>query len=142
MDPALIWILVGLLALGAELALPGVYLVWVGLAALVTGLMILAWDPGFAAEVGLFLLLLGTGVLASLRFKKQVEGKAHRINAPEAGLVGRHATLIAGDPTGLRVRIGDSDWSARLPRDATLPAPGAALVVEAVDGTTLVVRPM
>jgi membrane protein implicated in regulation of membrane protease activity len=40
------------------------------------------------------------------------------------------------------VRIGDSDWSARLPRDATLPAPGAALVVEAVDGTTLVVRPM
>ena len=73
---------------------------------------------------------------------KQVEGKAHRINAPEAGLVGRHATLIAGDPTGLRVRIGDSDWSARLPRDATLPAPGAALVVEAVDGTTLVVRPL
>jgi len=142
MDPGLIWILAGLLALAAELALPGVYLVWAGLAAVATGLTILTWDPGFAAEVALFLVLLAGGIAASLRFKKQVEGKAHRVNAPEAGLVGRGATLLATDASGLRVRVGDSDWPARLPRDATMPALGAALRVEAVDGTILVVRPL
>jgi membrane protein implicated in regulation of membrane protease activity len=140
-EPGLIWILAGLVGLGAELLLPGVWFLWAGIAAIGTGLVVLLRDPGFAAEVAIFLLLLAGGVLLSLRFKRRAEGTAHRVNAPEAGLVGRHATVIQSDQHALRVRLGDSDWAARLPRDAAAPAVGESVRVEGVDGTLLIVRP-
>jgi hypothetical protein len=138
-DPGLIWILAGLALLGAEMLLPGVYLLWIGLAAVGTGLLVLAAAPGFAVAVLAFLAFLTAGVLASLRFGRRAG--AHHVNAPEAGLAGRHATVIAADGAVLRVRLGDSDWPARLPRGVAPPAPGSAVRVEAVDGTVLIVRP-
>ncbi|WP_439548280.1 NfeD family protein [Falsiroseomonas sp.] len=140
MEPGLIWILAGLVGLGAELLLPGVWFLWAGLAAIGTGLVVLLHDPGFGLEVAVFLVLLGAGVLASIRMKKRVEGPAHRVNAPEAGLAGRLATVIQVEAGGLRVRLGDSDWAARLPRDAEA-AVGDSVRVEGVDGTVLIVRP-
>lgn len=141
MEPGLIWILAGLVGLGAELLLPGVWFLWAGIAAIGTGLVVLVHDPGFAFEVATFLVLLAGGVLASLRFKRRVEGTARRVNAPEAGLVGRHATVIQDDPNALRVRLGDSDWPARLPRDVAAMRTGDSVRVEGVDGTVLIVRP-
>ncbi|MBX6744755.1 MAG: NfeD family protein, partial [Acetobacteraceae bacterium] len=41
MEPGLIWILIGLLLLVAELALPGIMLFWTGLAALGNGIVLL-----------------------------------------------------------------------------------------------------
>jgi membrane protein implicated in regulation of membrane protease activity len=138
-DPGLIWILAGLSLLGAEMLLPGVYLLWIGLAAVGTGLVVLAAAPGFGVSVAVFLALLALGILASLRFGRR--GTARRVNTPEAGLAGRQAVVIAADGAGLRVRLGDSDWAARLPRGVAAPAPGSPVRVEAVDGTVLIVRP-
>jgi membrane protein implicated in regulation of membrane protease activity len=140
MEPGLIWILLGLAVLGAELLLPGVYLVWVGAAAVGTGLVLLLAAPGFGVAVAVFVALLGAGVGASLWLRPR-GGPAHRVNAPEAGLAGRHAVVLAVEPTGLRVRVGDSDWPARLPRGVAAPEAGATVRVEAVDGMVLVVRP-
>ncbi len=140
MDPGLIWILAGLGLLGAEVLLPGVFLVWIGVAALGTGLALLLVAPGFGAAVAIFLVLLALGIGASLYLRPR-RGPMHRVNAPEAGLAGRHGRVIAADATGLRVRIGDSDWPARLAGGAAMPEEGAAVRVEAVDGTILVVRP-
>jgi membrane protein implicated in regulation of membrane protease activity len=140
MDAGLIWLIVGLALLGAELAVPGVYLVWIGLAAAGTGLLLLGADPGFAGAVFTFLLLLAAGLFASVQLKRR-GGPAHRVNAPEAGLAGRRAVVVATGAPGLRVRLGDSDWAARLPRGAAVPETGATVRVEAVDGTVLVVRP-
>ncbi|WP_137176566.1 NfeD family protein [Roseomonas sp. AR75] len=140
MDPGLIWILVGLALLGAELLLPGVYLLWTGAAAIGTGLVLMAFAPGFAVSVALFLVLLAAGIVTSLRLRPR-GGPAHRVNAPEAGLAGRHATVVLAEEGGLRVRLGDSEWPARLPRGVALPAPGSVVRVEAVDGMLLVVRP-
>jgi membrane protein implicated in regulation of membrane protease activity len=39
------------------------------------------------------------------------------------------------------VRVGDSDWPARLPRDAGEIAVGTRVRVDGVDGNTLIVRP-
>ena len=39
------------------------------------------------------------------------------------------------------MRVGDSDWAARVPTDVPEPAAGARLRVEGVDGTVLIVRP-
>lgn len=140
MDAGLIWLLAGLALLGAELALPGVYLIWIGLAAIGTGVLLLGADPGFGGAVLTFLVLLAAGLFASFQLKRR-GGPAHRVNAPEAGLTGRQAVVVATDGPRLRVRLGDSDWSARLPRGVAAPAPGATVRVEAVDGTVLVVRP-
>lgn len=142
MEPGLIWILGGLLLLGAELALPGIFLLWVGLAAIGAGLFVLALAPGFGATTLVFLVLLGAGVLLALRLR--AARPAHRpVNTPESGLVGRSGMLLIDEGGfGLRVRVGDSDWPARLPRDLRVPEAGPVRVrVEGVDGTTLVVRP-
>lgn len=140
MDPGLIWILVGLALLGAELLLPGIYLLWTGLAAIGTGLALLVFAPGFAGAVAVFLVLLAAGIGISLKVRPR-GGPSHRVNAPEAGLAGRHAVVLETQGGGLRVRLGDSDWPARLPRGVAMPEPGSIVRVEAVDGTLLVVRP-
>ncbi len=140
MEPGLIWVLTGLALLGGELLLPGIYLVWVGAAAIGTGLLLLIAAPSFTLAVAVFLGLLAAGIGLSLKLRPR-GGPAHRVNAPEAGLAGRHATVVEAEGTTLRVRLGDSDWPARLPRGVAMPAPGTAVRVEAVDGNTLVVRP-
>jgi membrane protein implicated in regulation of membrane protease activity len=139
-DQGLIWILAGLGLLGAELVLPGIYLVWIGLAAIGTGILLLGADPGFGSAVFTFLALLAAGIFASFQIKRR-GGPALRVNAPEAGLAGRHGVVIAAEGSALRVRLGDSDWPARTPRGVAPPAPGTGVRVEAVDGTALVVRP-
>jgi membrane protein implicated in regulation of membrane protease activity len=139
-EPGLIWILAGLALLGAEMALPGVFLLWVGLAAVGTGLLLLVAAPGFGLTVLAFLWLLALGIFASLHLKRR-GGPAHRVNAPEAGLAGRQAVVLAADGPGLRVRLGDSEWQARLPRGVETPGAGTLVRVEGVDGTVLVVRP-
>ncbi len=140
MDPGLIWILGGLLLLGAELALPGIFLLWVGLAAIGTGLFVLLAAPLFWETALAFLLFLAVGIGAAVRLKRAPQ--AHPIiNTPDAGLVGRHGVLVAAEGPQPRVRVGDSDWPARLTRHAAAQ-PGEQVRVEAVDGTTLVVRPL
>ena len=144
MDPGLIWILVGLLLLVAELALPGIYLLWVGIAAIGTGLLLLATVPSFEMAIALFLSLLGGGIWVSLRARRG-RRPYPQVNTPGSGLVGRMGMLLpmgaASAGPGLRVRIGDSEWQARLPRDLKVPDIATKVRVEAVDGTTLIVRP-
>ncbi len=140
MEPGLIWVLGGLVLLGAELALPGVFLLWVGLAAIGAGLFILAVAPPFWAAVVVFLVLLAAGIAVALRLRGNHLPRP-RVNTPDAGLVGREGVLLTAEGPGLRVRLGDSDWPARLPRDVPALPAGTVVRVEGVDGTTLVVRP-
>lgn len=139
MDIWLIWILAGLLLLGAELALPGVFLLWAGLAAIGTGLAWWLVAPGFPSAVAIFVALMAAGVVIAL-MRRRAQGPAS-LNTPESGLVGREGWVLDATATGLRVRIGDSDWPARPAQGATA-ATGTAVRVEAVEGTVLVVRPL
>ncbi|TCZ57924.1 NfeD family protein [Roseicella aquatilis] len=140
MEPGLIWILLGLLLLAAELALPGVFLLWVGLAAIGTGILVLAVLPPFEGVAATFLVLLGLGIAAALHLRRA--RPSVQVNTPASGLVGRQGMLLPMDGPELRVRVGDSDWPARLPRDVRVPDAPLRVRVEGVDGTTLVVRPI
>lgn len=140
MDPALIWILVGLLLLGAEILLPGVFLLWIGVAAIGTGVMLFFAAPPFWVTVTVFIVTLAAGIAVALQLRRG-ERPRPRVNTPDAGLVGRSGVLIEPGLTGPRVRVGDSDWAARLPRDVADSPAGTHVRVEGVDGTTLVVRP-
>ncbi len=141
MGPGLIWILAGLALLGAELALPGVFLLWIGLAAIGTGLFAWAVTPAFLPSVLAFLALLTATLAIGITWQRR-RGTSSRINAPEEGLAGRVGTVIDASEAGLRVRLGDSDWAARPATGVAPPAPGTVVRVEGVAGTVLVVRPM
>lgn len=134
MEPWLIWVLAGLLLLGAELLLPGAFLLWAGMAAIGTGLVEWAAAPGFQGSVVVFAVLLACGVALALRHRRGLAPAV--LNTPESGLVGREGVVLSFAGPGLRVRVGDSDWPAR----GDDLAAGMAVRVEAVDGTVLRVR--
>ncbi|WP_439580758.1 NfeD family protein [Elioraea sp.] len=135
MDDGLIWILVGLVLLMAEIVVPGVFLLWIGLAALGTGLVTVAFAPGFATKVVVFLLLLAAGIATALALRRR-QRPTVRVNTPDAGLVGRVGTVTGRAAAGARVRVGDSDWAARIAGEAEV---GDTVRVDGVDGTVLVV---
>jgi membrane protein implicated in regulation of membrane protease activity len=140
MDPALIWLLAGLVLLGAEVLVPGVFLLWVGIAAIGTGLMLLVVTPPFWVVVATFIVLLAAGIGLALRLRR-AGGPRPQVNTPTSGLVGRVGVLAEPGASGPRVRVGDSDWAARFAGDATAVPAGTRVRVGGVDGTTLVVRP-
>ena len=135
--------MLGLLLLGAELLVPGVFLVWIGLAAITTGLISLwLWDAGFWSwEVqALTLALLSVAyVFLGRRFYTD-DGKRSDeplLNQRGATLVGRIATL--GEPVRDgrgRVKIDDSYWPVR---GDDMPA-GTRIRIVAVEGSTLSVE--
>jgi membrane protein implicated in regulation of membrane protease activity len=66
--------------------------------------------------------------------------RADSVNAPAQGTVGRPVLAQQFSDGRGRVRLGDSDWQARLAEAGADPVPGTPLTVVGVDGITLVVR--
>ncbi len=137
MSDWIIWLIAGLVLLGVEMLAPGVFMMWLGLAAIGTGLVVLGSDIGFELQV------VTCGVLAalSLAIGMRLRRPPTRLNTQQAGLAGRSAIALSFQGREGRVRVGDSDWAARVPTDVAEPAAGTRLRVEGVDGTVLIVRP-
>jgi len=131
------WMVAGLALLSAELLIPGVYLVWVGLAALVTGL--LAFILPIPAELASFALLsvaatyLGRGWYRN----RPVVSSDPLLNDRAARLIGEVVTVVEPIDSGRgRVAVGDGMWSAR-----GEPAPtGTQVRVIGYDGQLLIVE--
>jgi membrane protein implicated in regulation of membrane protease activity len=137
MSDWIIWLVAGLLLLMLEMLAPGVFMMWLGLAALGTGLVTLSGGIGFELQVVTFAVLAAISLTAGLRMRRHPT----RLNTQQAGLAGRVATALIFTGREGRVRVGDSDWAARVPTDVAQPEPGTRLRVEGVDGTVLIVRP-
>jgi hypothetical protein len=145
-DPRIIWPIAGLVLLAAELVLPGIYLLWIAVAAFAAGLLALA-VPGLPLAVQL-LAFAGTGaLLAFLAATGRLPAHGLRgratVNTDDAGLVGRACTAIEPLAPGRpgRVALGDGSWTAELADGAPAVAQGAALRVVALEGTRLRVAP-
>jgi inner membrane protein len=137
MSAWIIWLVGGLALLMLEILAPGAFMMWLGLAACGTGLVTLATGIGFEFQVVTFGVLAAISLFAGLRIRR----RPVRLNTQQAGLTGRPATALVFRGRDGRVRVGDSDWAARVPPDVPEPARGARLRVEGVDGTVLIVRP-
>ena len=130
--PAWTWILVGLVLMGTELVASGVFLLWLGLAALFTGLQLLLVPMPWQGQVLLFGgLSVAFAVVASRRTRA-----ANTLNQGAQGLVGRDyplsAPIVAGEG---HIRVNDTVWRVTGP-DAPL---GARVRVTGVEGTLLTV---
>jgi len=137
--PGLLWLGVGLALLVAEVLIPGAFLMWIGLAALGTGGVVLLGLAGLGPQVACFAVLTAASIALGLRLRRTPE---QRVNTPDSGLVGRTALALAFTGQEGRVRLGDSDWPAQLVAGAAAPAPQTPLRVVGVQGVALVVQPL
>ncbi|WP_243374594.1 NfeD family protein [Microvirga solisilvae] len=133
------WIILGLVLIGIELLAPGIFFLWLGLAAVVTGLLDAALDLSWQSAAIIFALLSVAAVVIGrfvTRSKDQAEASAAHLNQRGQALVGRVFTLDAPIKDGEgRIRVDDSSW--RVTGADRLK--GARVRVVRVEGSTLVV---
>lgn len=138
-DPGWLWMIGGVVLLIAEIMVPGVFLVWIGIAALVTGLFALLFGIGVAGQLGLFALYAVIAVYVGRRFYgvHAIDSADPMLSDRGARLVGRRVLVVeAVDEDSGRVRVGDSEWSARGgPAEA-----GDRVRVTGVEGNCLIVE--
>ncbi|WP_420391360.1 NfeD family protein [Acuticoccus sp.] len=140
------WFIVGALFFIAEVVLPGVNLIWFGLAASLTGTVGLAGPAllgeavGWEMQMVSFIAFAAVAVLAArLVVGRRPDDGADRVNRSPTAYIGREVILaepIVGG-TG-RVTWGDSLWRVAGP---DLPA-GTRVRVVGVEAATLAVEPV
>ena len=141
LEPGWWWAIGGLLLLLAEIIAPGFFLVFIGAAAIATGLFTLLFDLGAAPQLVLFVLYTGLAVMIGKRWYGEPHGgdQRHAINEPAKRLVGRTVTVTVDvDEHAGRVRVGDGEWNAR----GGPAAIGERVTVTAVEGNCLIVEPV
>ena len=140
-DPHWAWlILAGVLGI-AEILVPGIFLIWIGMAALVTGLVTLALGIPEPLQFSLFAMLAVAAVFAGRRWfaRNPIESSDPLLNDRAARLVGETVTVVEAIEGGEgRVRVGDGVWPAK-GADAPL---GTRLRVTGIDRGLLKVEPL
>jgi inner membrane protein len=140
LEPGWLWMIGGILLLIAEVIAPGFFLVFIGAAALATGAFTLLFGLGLPAQLTLFTIYALVAVMIGRRMyaNAATESSDPLLNDRSARLVGKSVTVIeAVDEHSGRVRVGDSEWSAR-------GGPGRAgerVRITGVDGNCLLVEP-
>jgi inner membrane protein len=140
-DPQWLWLIGGVLLLIAELIAPGFFLVFIGAAAIATGLAALLLPLGLPLQFAVFAVLaffaarLGGRRAYSMRYDHSPDPF---LNDRGRRLLGR--VVVATQPVdanGGRVRVGDSEWSAR----GGPAAPGDRVRIVDFEGNCLKVEP-
>jgi inner membrane protein len=133
------WLISGVVLMALELIAPGVFLFWLGLAALLTGLASFAFNPSWQLQILMFAIFAAAAVPLWRRVARSntaVSASNPFLNKRADALVGRVFTLekpiIDGAGT---VRIDDTVWRVAGP-DA--PAGSRVKIVQA-DGASLTV---
>ena len=143
----IIWFLVGVVLLLSELHTAAFYAVFLGVGAFAAGLLALVLpDSPIWLQAVLAVVVAGAGVAVirprfATRFIHRTGGTASR--GVHGGFVGEHA--LATDPIGDElhpghVRLAGESWLA-ISHDGSEIGGDSSVIITAVRGTTLVVRP-
>lgn len=116
-DSEWLWLIGGVVLLIAELIAPGFFLIFIGVAAIATGIAALLLPISVPLQLGLFALL----AFLAARFGGRRAYAARYDHSPDPFLNDRARRLlgqvvVATEPinaNGGRVRVGDGEWSAR-----------------------------
>ena len=112
----------------------------IGAAAMATGVFTILFDLGFAPQFALFALyaVIALRVGRTVYANRDVNSSDPLLNDRSARLVGKVVTVVnAVDDHDGRVRVGDSEWSAR----GGPAAAGERVRVTGVDGNCLLGEP-
>jgi membrane protein implicated in regulation of membrane protease activity len=133
------WLVFGLLLMGLELMLPGVFLFWVGLAALLVGLLSVAIAPPWQLQLLMFAVFAAAAVPVWRRVARSNSGVSNSnpfLNKRSEAMIGRVFTLEKPIVDGAgTVRIDDTIWRVAGP---DTPAGSRVRIVRA-DGASLTV---
>jgi len=112
------WMVLGFVLLGLEIFVPGVFLVWIGLAALLIGVLsFFLWDAAFWSWQVQVLVFLAASLAAAwfgYRFVRHDTTPTDEplLNQRARQLVGRTGTLEQPMQNGRgRLKLGDTWWS-------------------------------
>jgi inner membrane protein len=137
------WWILGLVLLVAELVVPGVFLIWIGAAAIVIGALSLAlWDTALWGWHVQLLLFAALSVVFAILGRRFYAGRGQTSDEPllnrrGESLIGRTATLHEPITEGHgRIRLDDTWWTVMGP---DLPS-GTRVKVTAASGRDLTVE--
>lgn len=132
------WLILGLVLIGVEVLAPGVFMLWLGLAALLVGLLSFVIDMHWQMQVLLFAVFAAAAVPIWRSLARRGKGETSNpfLNRRNDALVGRVFTLEKPIQDGSgTVRIDDTIWRVNGP---DVPAGSRIRVIKA-DGATLTV---
>lgn len=141
-EPHWLWFAAGLVLGGLEMLVPGVYLMWLALAALATGFVVLGAGLSVPLQIVTFVVLSLVFAFAARRWvhDEPIASTDPLMNNRAGRLVGQTAVVAQAIEGGEgRVRVGDGEWLASGPdcpagtRVRIVGANGARLTVEALE---------
>lgn len=138
-EPGWLWLIGGLLLLAAEMLAPGVFLLFVGGAAMATGAFTLMFGLELPAQLALFALYSLLAVMIGRRIyaNQDVDSSDPLLNDRSARLIGKAVLVVSAvDEHEGRVRVGDGEWSAR----GGPAEPGQRVRIVGVEGNCLKVE--
>ncbi len=107
------WAILGMALLLIELFLPGVYALWIGIAALFTAVIAFALP---SLDVWLLLVFAVATVLSAVggsRIYARMNMPTNAINDMQNQLIGKHGVCIAvGENNQIRIRVNGIEWAA------------------------------
>lgn len=137
-----LWWIAALLLLGGEVLLPGYFMLWIGLAAAVMGVVLLVL-PGLTAlaQAVIFVVLAFASCFLYWKWVRprlnRIPAGNERLNRRGEQLIGQRYTLCEPIVQGRgKAKVGDGMWLVTGP---DLPL-GATVEVTGIDGTTLRVK--
>lgn len=140
LEPHWAWLALGVLLAAAEIVAPGFFLIWLGFAAIVTGLVAWIVPIEIAAQLGIFAVLSFVALYGARRWLKAnpITTTDPFLNQRANRLIGEVLTVTNAIEDGRgRAKVGDGEWPVRGPDTAeggkvrVVSADGGVLVVEA-----------
>ncbi|MET3923975.1 NfeD family protein [Devosia sp. 2618] len=135
------WIVAGLILLALELVLPGGFMLWMGIAGLITGAISLFQPIGWPWQWLIFGVLSLVSIAIWVRFNRGRSTNTDRpyLNSRADGYVGKEAVLEHAIQQGFgRIALGDSVWRVSGPDLAA----GRRVRIIGHDGAVLKVEPL
>ncbi len=133
------WFIVAALLFAAEIVVPGTFLLWLGFAAAIVGVITIGVDWPWQAQLVTFAVLSVLSLFAWRRLGRASVQKSDQpfLNRRAEGYVGRVFTLEKPIVSGVgAVRIDDTVWRVSGP---DCPA-GSRVKIARADGATLVIE--
>lgn len=130
------WIILAAILLALEVTSPGIFLMWFGFAAAITGVLAFAFDISWQWQLVWFCLLTLAAVLIALKYlrKHPLASERPLLNERAVQQIGQCYDLVDPIVNGRgSVKIGDSIWRVQGPE---LPK-GTRVRVLGCDGTLL-----
>lgn len=136
-----LWLAAGLTLAVLEILVPGVYLIWLAAAALITGGLSFLFGFGWPLEIISFVSLALIAVYSARRYFsfQAIVSSDPLLNQKGGRMVGEIALVVQPIEGGSgRVKVGDSEWIAHGPDTSA----GERVRISGNDGAILLVEPL